>query len=108
MPVYELSDQEKAHAAAMQKQFDEVPNQAKAALDDLKATQAALLKKYPLPWTHAALGEEAYVTIALSLGHFNPLQDKTWRPDLAPHAFEGGKGAKVTEVRPETGQKIGV
>ena len=108
MPVYELTEQEKAQAAEKQKQIDDAPVQAKAALDDLKATQAALIAKYPLPWTHDKLGEEAYIVIARSLGHFDPVQDRAWRLDLAPLVLEGTNLAKVKEVRPETGQKIGV
>lgn len=37
----------------------------------------------PLPWTHEALGEELYCTLATELGYFNPKAEKEdYRPAL--------------------------
>jgi hypothetical protein len=42
----------------------------------------------PLPWTHAALGEDAYCKIATELGYFNPKAESgQYRPSLDPGPF---------------------
>ena len=42
----------------------------------------------PLPWTHAALGEDVYCKIATELGYFNPKAErKDYRPDLDPSPY---------------------
>lgn len=42
----------------------------------------------PLPWTHQALGEELYCTLAVELGYFNPKAErKDFRPTLDPTLF---------------------
>lgn len=43
----------------------------------------ALLKEYPLPWTHAALGDAKYNKLSLALGYFNGAAEPG-KPDLAP------------------------
>ena len=42
----------------------------------------------PLPWTHAALGEDVYCKIATELGYFNPKAESgQYRPSLDPGPF---------------------
>jgi hypothetical protein len=44
---------------------------------------AELLKTYPLPWTHAALGEAKYNELSVKLGYFSGAQ-MIGKPDLSP------------------------
>ena len=42
----------------------------------------------PLPWTHKALGEEAYCRLATELGYFVAAAERRdYRPDLDPTPF---------------------
>jgi len=56
----------------------------------------------PLPWTHAALGEDLYCQIAVELGYFNPKTERDpYRPSLDPTPFLGLIKAKTTKKKIE-------
>jgi len=44
---------------------------------------AELLAEFPLPWTHAALGDAKYNKLSLAFGYFNGATEPG-KPDLAP------------------------
>ncbi len=54
----------------------------------------------PLPWTHEALGEEMYCTIARELGYFDPRKEKKdYRPSLDPTPYRDL--IKITTMKKE-------
>ena len=53
----------------------------------------------PLPWTHQALGEDAYCKIATELGYFNPKAERNdYRPALDPSPY-------LSLIKPTTKEK---